>query len=347
MEYVEDYNDGKSLVDIELKNGCFNTDSLDPLIVDESDYKAQRAKAEHFLENHNILNFFRTIDLKGVNKETAIDALLYELHQISSDQKAINPLSKWVTFLTNKTNTILAYLLVAGLSILVVKSNGYILFWYNYVMTLMFGYIAIEQAYKYAKKQVDGYDRYVSEQNLLNEKNTRTITSLTNKKFDYLTLRAIAVTLLGPEFKRRFGYVKFSDTSSLNKVDSYLLDKANDTIKSANKRISQLKFDNLKIEENFEKLTIEKNSTLKLNAELNVEINRLKQDIHELKESSASKNACPYETLGARKGERDIKVIKANYKRLSNIYHYDRTGSNTIMKQINVAYDQLVKICKC
>ncbi|MCB5358359.1 hypothetical protein [Vibrio lentus] len=57
LEYAEDYNDGKALVDIELKNGCFNTDSLDPLIVDESDYKAQRAKAEHFLENHKILNF--------------------------------------------------------------------------------------------------------------------------------------------------------------------------------------------------------------------------------------------------------------------------------------------------
>lgn len=49
-----------------------------------------------------------------------------------------------------------------------------------------------------------------------------------------------------------------------------------------------------------------------------------------------------FEILGVKISE-DKKLIKKNYKSLANIYHPDRCGSETVMRAINNAYDEVLK----
>ncbi|WP_415846817.1 J domain-containing protein, partial [Vibrio neonatus] len=72
------------------------------------------------------------------------------------------------------------------------------------------------------------------------------------------------------------------------------------------------------------------------------EINDLLNKITELEQViNSSPNNSPYEILGLKFGETNKKLIKSNYIKLSNIYHFDRSGSNEMMKKINIAYDKL------
>lgn len=93
------------------------------------------------------------------------------------------------------------------------------------------------------------------------------------------------------------------------------LSKANNIIRTANCRINDLKFD----------LLMDSNTS---GANPNA---GKKNKVHERD---------PYEVLGLKSGASQEEIRK-NYKRLSSVFHPDRSGNNQAMQKINDAYNKL------
>ncbi|WP_305372570.1 J domain-containing protein [Photobacterium leiognathi] len=125
--------------------------------------------------------------------------------------------------------------------------------------------------------------------------------------------------------------------SDSDKVSRSLLDKANEIIRSANERVSQLK-DSLS---DSEFMVQEVNNNL---ANANKEIIDLKNKLKDAEYKATHNNSyTDFEWLGVPTGCRDAEAIKKNYKSLSLIFHSDRSGSDSIMKMVNAARDRLLK----
>ncbi|MBV7299679.1 J domain-containing protein [Enterovibrio paralichthyis] len=132
------------------------------------------------------------------------------------------------------------------------------------------------------------------------------------------------------EFEETYHPDKELNDSQWNKEEKLInmLDKANLTIRSANIRINQLKESNSLL------------SSLKFDFEQrNLTIKNLRKEIESLKNQNSITN-CPHTMLGVKKCATKTE-IKANYFKLSNIYHPDRSGDNTLMKEINAAYNKI------
>lgn len=120
------------------------------------------------------------------------------------------------------------------------------------------------------------------------------------------------------------------------------LDTANATIKKANERIYQLKTvsdqkanseeKTLVLEKKIETLSRSVQKLKKENSNLTININNIKK---------SNFNITPYSLLGVSPSKFDFSRAKSNYKKLSQIYHPDKSGSQEMMKKLNDAYDQL------
>jgi septal ring factor EnvC (AmiA/AmiB activator) len=120
------------------------------------------------------------------------------------------------------------------------------------------------------------------------------------------------------------------------------LDTANTTINKANERIHQLKvLLDQKANSEKSKLVLEKRiESLSQNIQkLSKENSKLKLDIKNVEVNDIN----AYLLLGVNVSNFDITKAKSNYKKLSQIYHPDKSGSQEMMKKLNEAYDRLKK----
>lgn len=119
----------------------------------------------------------------------------------------------------------------------------------------------------------------------------------------------------------KLGYLEPDDAQVGKKNDSSLLDKANETIRNANSRISDLKLQLRDAERQIEKLT-QANYSL----------------TSQLLESGCvltERDILGYEFLPS------SQELRKRYKCLASIYHPDKGGSKTMMQRINNSYDKL------
>lgn len=280
-------------------------------------------------------------------------------------------------------------------------NNGWDLFWYNYSLIALTGYIVVDKGTLILRKK----SKKLRENN---ENLRKNFVKIFNYDISNDEIEKIYNMICSNEFKMKFSYTKIGDINTYS--NSELLKKANNKIlnlegiiqgqenyisslkkqikdekiddndsillQKANNKIANLKYlienqdkrifhlvNQLKKEKatfnnddnRFELLKKANNTIRSANiriSDLKSTIRNLEVDISSLRtelkdERSKSGNGkefdkfSPYEILGLKYGERDKKVIKVNYKKLSNIYHFDKSGSNEIMKKINYAYDKL------
>ena len=116
---------------------------------------------------------------------------------------------------------------------------------------------------------------------------------------------------LGLTLKKIYSY----DSKNIDEViEKGLLDKANDTIRAANKRIEHLKS----------------------------ELSKLAIELEEKKNKNVTclADLTDFEVLGFATTPNNSDLRK-NYKSLSVIYHPDKSGSKRLMQRINNAYESV------
>lgn len=315
-------NDPKvKLADVELENKYIHMDDF--LLHSDSitQYKRERQVSLNYLSSHGLTRFFNSLDTRNVDISILAGKIKKYSLLISNHNPIYATVPKYLSNFMSKNVGYYIYFIFAIIASFFVSSSGYILFWYNYLLTIMFGYIFVENMHRHAlrvKADVDQKNKELDEEvsNFVQEYN-----DLLSAYFKYEELKFISDELCSNRFIRHFSYVNFVDFINTSSSDG-LLDRANETIRKANARISELKID-----------LSSKESTIR---NLHDQISKLNSRSY-----SSSKEECPYEVLGLKLGETDKEKIKSNYKKLSNIYHFDRSGSNTMMKKVNAAYDSI------
>lgn len=173
----------------------------------------------------------------------------------------------------------------------------------------------------------------------------------TSKKESILLLLIISVLLHFYKYFAKRMKKNIDDKRKVEETNSDLkrivglenkLEKANVTIKRANERVCQLK---VLLNENISskgEATVLKNKVEALSEhlqKLNKENEQLKADI--LNKKGSNLNISAYLLLGVSASNFDFSRAKLNYKKLSQIYHPDKSGSQEMMKKLNEAYSNI------
>ncbi len=315
-------NDSKvKLADVELENKYIH--GGDFLLHSNSmeQYKKERELVLNYLSSHGLTRFFNSLDTRNVDISLLAGKIKKYSLLISNHNPNYATVPKYSSYFMSKNVGYYIYFIFAVIASIFVSSSGYILFWYNYLLTIMFGYIFVEKMHKHALRVKADVELRNIELDLEVATVVRDYNDLLSVDFKYEELKFVSEELCSNRFIRHFSYVNFGEFINTSSSDG-LLDRANETIRKANTRISELKID-----------LSSKESTIR---NLQDEISKLNSRSY-----SSSKEECPYEVLGLKLGETDKEKTKSNYKKLSNIYHFDRSGSNTMMKKVNAAYDSI------
>ncbi len=309
------------LADVELEHKLIHLSDFSLHSDDIYQYKKERELGLSYLASTGLTRFFKALNVSDNNVGYLIVKIFKYSSALSNHQPNYNSVPKHLIWFLNKD---IGYYICFVFSIIVsilLISLDYNLFWYDFLLTISFSYIFVDRMNKYAyriKCEVDEENKKIDEEIsiIVQEYN-----ELLKINFTYEELKYISKEIHSNRFFRNFSYVKMDDFIDFStSVD--LLDRANRTIRKANARISELKV-NLSNKEFL--------------------ISNLQDEISKLNSGNYNKynEESPYEILGVKFGETDKSIIKLNYKKLSNIYHYDRSGSNAMMKKINLAYDKI------
>ncbi|MGF1693914.1 DnaJ domain-containing protein [Photobacterium kagoshimensis] len=241
---------------------------------------------------HGLYKFIHSLKLN--NNKTDIDnvsrTIISNLKSIHNHIKHNEKQSKLVDFFIKKDKAYATYIIISLLLIIITKLNGYTLFWYNYLLTIMFGYIVVEKINVQCLKKQQEYDNTENDQireynAVVNKTNT-----LTTQNYSYDELKKISECLFSNEFNSLFSYFKLNPHKD-NSTSKEALNKANETIRSANKRIAELKAELSSKTTNRTHYNSSSESLAKANEtirEANLRINNLKKELEEAKEDSSA-----------------------------------------------------------
>lgn len=121
-------------------------------------------------------------------------------------------------------------------------------------------------------------------------------------------------------------------TSRINEGWHEKYKEANLEIESASENNSKLETELLALKNKITSLTVTVQDLSKENAKLKFD---LKNDVNNYL------NKKPYIILGVASSDFEFSQVKSNYKKLSQIYHPDKSGSHEMMQALNNAYDKL------